>query len=129
MKLLLDTSTPICYVTIVDDEGVWRASQWEANRELARDLLAYLRDKLAEQSLTFADIRGIGVYEGPGSFTGLRIGITVANTLASSLGVPIVGTTGDKWREDAVRQLDEGDDQRLVMPAYGGEANITTPRK
>jgi len=66
--------------------------QWQANRSLARDMLAYLRDRLAEHQATLDDVTGIGVYRGPGSFTGLRIGLTVLNTLAETNHVPIVGS-------------------------------------
>src|SRR5688572_22039961 len=70
---------------------------WPAHRELARTIHAQIQDFLAEHGMQLADIEGIVVLRGPGSFTGLRIGITVANTLAHSLRVPIVGTMGDDW--------------------------------
>lgn len=129
MKLLLDTSMSTCRVMIVDDHGTRRDYEWEAGRSLAKDLLAYLRDTLDRESATFADLDGLAVRRGPGSFTGLRIGITVMNTLASSLAIPIVGTEGDEWHAQALALLAAGTDHQLVLPAYGSEANITTPRK
>ena len=124
MIILLDTSTPICRLTVVD-ENSHTEYEWQADRQLARGILSYLRDKIGD----FHDITGIGVMKGPGSFTGLRIGITVLNTLADDLDVPIIGETGDSWRETALSRLRNGEDDRIVMPEYGSEAHITTPRK
>lgn len=103
--------------------------EWKAERALARDMLAYLRDRLAEHNLTVADIDGIGVFRGPGSFTGLRIGLTVLNTVAHTRHVPIVGTTGQDWYAAARDRLERGEDDRLVVPEYGGLAHVTKPRK
>lgn len=127
--LLLDTSTPICRVTIVTKDGARHAYEWEAQRELAHFLLRYITDTLAKQQLSIPDLTGIGVMEGPGSYTGLRIGLTVVNTIAGDLAIPIVGATGENWCDDAIRRLNEGETDRIVMPQYGGEARITTPRK
>lgn len=128
MIILIDTSTSTCYLTLVS--GQERTSyEWEAGRTLARDLLGFLRDKLQEQSVTFQDISGIGVMRGPGSFTGLRIGMTVMNTLADSLGVPIVGEQGKNWQEQALGRLELGVNDQIVLPEYGSEAHITKPRK
>lgn len=128
MILLLDTSTPICKLVLVDGDQQHR-SEWQADRQLAKGLLAYLRDKLAEQGKTFQDISGIGVMRGPGSFTGLRIGLTVLNTFADAQQIPIVGATGDHWQDDVLAGLRAGENQRIVLPLYGGEAHITKPRK
>ncbi len=128
MILLLDTSTPVCKLSIIDGQSRYD-DEWQADRTLADNLLAYLRDQLAKRSKTFQDVTAIGVYKGPGSFTGLRIGLTVMNTIADSQSVPIVGSTGDDWQQTALARLDAGENDLLVMPLYGSEANITTPRK
>lgn len=128
MIILLDTSTPTCRLTLVRD-GQSTTYEWQADRTLARHLLAFLRDKLAEQDAKIQDISAIGVMKGPGSFTGLRIGISVANTLADSLGVPIVGETGEAWQQQALTRLKAGDSDQIVLPEYGSEARITQPRK
>lgn len=104
--------------------------EWQADRQLARDMLAFLRDKLAEHGWSFADITGIGVFRGPGSYTGLRIGMTVLNTIAAARGVPIVGSIVlDEWQADCERRLANGEDEKVVLPEYGGDAHITKPRK
>lgn len=128
MILLLDTSTPACRLTIVDGDARFE-SEWQAERLLAKNLHAWLRDHLADRGKTWSDIAGIGAFRGPGSFTGLRIGLTVLNTLADSLAVPIVGTDGDDWREVALGRLLAGQNDRIVLPYYDRDANITSQRK
>jgi len=128
MILLLDTSTPVCKLSFVG--GSWRFDdEWESGRTLAKGLLGYLQDNLAKNDKTWADISGIVAYKGPGSFTGLRIGLTVLNTFADSEKVPIVGTTSDDWQTIGLERLQNGENDELVMPEYGAEAHITTPRK
>lgn len=128
MILFLDTSTPVCKLSFVESD--WRYdSTWESGRGLAKGLLAYLETELSSQGKKWSDVTGLAVFKGPGSFTGLRIGITVMNTLADANRWPIVGTTGDDWQQVASQRLEAGETDGIVLPEYGGEANITTPRK
>jgi tRNA threonylcarbamoyl adenosine modification protein YeaZ len=128
MIILLDTSTPVCHLSLIDGE-MRRDSDWDAGRGLAKGLLSFLETELKVTQSTWSDISGIGVFQGPGSFTGLRIGMTVMNTLAGSLSIPIVGAQGDNWQRDALSRLENKDNDQVVLPFYGGEANITKPRK
>ena len=124
MIILLDTSTVTCHLTTVDGESS-NNFDWEAGRTLARGLLAFIQEKVGDVK----NISGIGIMRGPGSFTGLRIGMAVANTLADGLGIPIVGETGDSWRESALGRLSSGEDDQVILPFYGGDAHITKPKK
>lgn len=128
MILLLDTSTPVCRLTLVDS-GRRVESSWEAGRDLSKGLLGFIESELKLKGRVFDDISALGAYRGPGSFTGLRIGLTVLNTLADSLGVPIVGEVGESWQDAALRRLEDGDNDQAVLPLYGSEAHITSPRK
>ena len=128
MILLLDTSTPVCKLTLID--GEWRYDdEWQADRELARGLLEYLQNQLDKNGKLWSDITAIGAFQGPGSFTGLRIGLTVLNTVADSQSIPIVGSTGDDWQSQALDRITRGEDDRIVLPFYGSDPRITTPRK
>lgn len=128
MILLLDTSTAVCKMTLIDGNERFD-DEWHADRELAEKLLGYLEQKLAERHATWRDLTGLAVMKGPGSFTGLRIGVAVLNTLADTLTIPLVGTTGDAWQETALNRLKNGENDQIVLPEYGRAANITTPRK
>lgn len=128
MIVLLDTATPMCTLSLIDDD--WRYDDdWQADRQLAKGLLGYLRDQLAMHNKTFDDISGIGVFAGPGSFTGLRIGLTMLNTMADAQNIPIVGVTGDQWQGRAMTRLRRGENDKIVLPLYGADAHITKPRK
>ncbi len=128
MILGLDTSTPVCQLILVDDEQRHESS-WEAGRELAKGLLGYIQAELHGQHKDWADLTGIVIFKGPGSFTGLRIGSAVGNSLAYARHVPIVGMGGDDWVTTGLARLAAGESDQIVVPDYGGEANITAPRK
>ena len=124
MIVALQTSNPICHVWIDGHEHTW-----EAGRTLAHGLLSFLESSLKEHGAGFSDVRGLVVFRGPGSFTGLRIGITVMNTIAASESIPIVGATGDRWLAEGRERLARSEDDRIVLPEYGSEAHITKPVK
>lgn len=128
MILLWDSADMTVRFTFINDDTRYEY-EWPAGRELARDMLGYLRDRLAERQTDFTAIKAIGAFRGPGSYTGLRIGLTVLNTLASSLAIPIVGAVGDEWQDEALSRLKAGEDDKIVLPEYGGEARITKPKK
>ena len=128
MIMLIDTSAPVCRLTFIDGE-ISRHYEWQADRQLAKGLLGWIDEKRLENHKTWNDITGIGAYRGPGSFTSLRIGLTVVNTLADSLTIPIVGVMGESWQSDALERLKSGENDRIVLPFYDRDANITAPRK
>lgn len=128
MILLLDTSTPLCQLTLVDGQ-VSHDYQWQADRQLAKGLLRFMVDCLAKHGQTIQELDGLVLMKGPGSFTGLRIGATVLNTIAEFEAISIVGTAGSDWRKVGLEQLRNGQNQQLIIPDYGREARITAPRK
>jgi len=128
MIVLLDSSTAICKITLVD--GSWHQDyRWESDRNLAKWLLGYLKKILEEHEKSWADISAIGVFEGPGSFTGLRIGLTVMNTIADTKKIPIVGARRENWQDEVLAKINAGKNENIVLPFYDRGANITKPRK
>jgi tRNA threonylcarbamoyladenosine biosynthesis protein TsaB len=111
------------------DGDVRHDYEWLAERQLAKGLLGYLQEQLRENGKDLADVTAIGAFKGPGSFTGLRIGLSVLNTMAEALSIPIVGTIGPNWQSKATARLQGGENDKIVLPLYGSEAHITKPRK
>jgi tRNA threonylcarbamoyl adenosine modification protein YeaZ len=89
MQLSIDTSTEMASVALVHDDEVLAELTWHSGQNHTTQLLPhvnYLMDKLS-----IKDIDGIFVAKGPGSFNGLRVGVSTAKGLAFSLGIPIFG--------------------------------------
>ena len=110
MKMFLDTSTPMTILKLDDHEY-----RYNFDHDLAEKLLQFIHSHLAEHGKSFHDISEITFMSGPGSFTGLRIGATVVNTLAHELDIPLYDHHGHRLP--------------LILPEYGRPANISQPRK
>lgn len=103
--------------------------EWESGRSLSDQLLARLQNFVKLHDQTLAGLRGIVIFSGPGSFTSLRIGHSVANALADSLAIPIVGAKGDDWLAQAQLALAKAvTPGHPALPFYGAEAHITKPK-
>ncbi len=129
MILTLRTDSPDAEVGLYDGQKKMSYFTWHADRQLAKDLLKIIHEQLQAQNADWAAITGVVVFEGPGSFTGLRIGITVANAIAYGQSVPVIAAKGEGWLGDGLARLAAGENDKIVLPAYGSEAHITLPKK
>ncbi len=127
--LTIRTDKPEAEIGLYQDNARLAYETWEAHRELGRTLHVKLEAMLRLTGKTWQDVTGLIAFKGPGSFTGLRIGLTVADSLAYSLPAAIIGASGEDWIEDGLAKLLRGESDGVVLPEYGAEANITAPRK
>ncbi len=102
---------------------------WHADRNLSVTILGKIENLLEKNKFKFGDIKGVVGFKGPGSFTGLRIGLTVANTLAYGLRIPVVASDAEAWVQDGIKRLKKGENDKIALPEYGRGARITKPRK
>lgn len=111
-------------------DGVHKVAHetWQAHRQLAETIHTRIRDLLQSQGKVLDDLGGIAVFQGPGSFTGLRIGLSVANALADNLDIPIIGSAGEDWVAEATASLIGGANQKTVLPEYGSLPHVTSPK-
>ena len=91
MQLAIDTSTDTASLAIVQDSEVLAELTWRCGQNHTTQLLPHLAHLLNQTKLSLQSTTGIIVARGPGSFNGLRVGISTAKGLAFSLGIPIVG--------------------------------------
>ena len=90
--LAFDTSGEMCVLALADEDGTVQAVRiFEGRRTLSQRLMGELDGLLTRSGLTLADLTAFAVGLGPGSFTGVRVGVTTAKTLAQVTGKPLVG--------------------------------------
>jgi tRNA threonylcarbamoyladenosine biosynthesis protein TsaB len=127
--LTIRSDKPEAEIGVYTDSQPLILYKWLADRQLAETIHLKIKETLSRRNYDFQNVQGIVVYQGPGSFTGLRISISVANALAYSLSIPIIGSTGSEWTEDGINQLLKGKNSKIVIPEYGAAPHITKPKK
>ena len=94
MKLIIDTATRTPILALADDEGgIDHQRRWQSEHRHGEQLLEKLDEMLKAADATPREIDGVICGLGPGSFTGLRIGLATAKVIAYTLKVPIVGVS------------------------------------
>ncbi|WP_395445197.1 tRNA (adenosine(37)-N6)-threonylcarbamoyltransferase complex dimerization subunit type 1 TsaB [Caulobacter sp. UC70_42] len=91
MILSIDTCLGASSVAVLDGERVLAARSEPMTRGHQERIGVLAREAAAEAGVAFADLTRIGVTVGPGSFTGLRVGLAFAKGLATALSIPCVG--------------------------------------
>lgn len=127
--LTLRTDKPESEIGLYDGSRQLAYMVWPAHRQLAETLHMKMSELLTSQQKTLSDIVGIVCYKGPGSFTGLRIGVSVANALAFGLSIPIIGVeNNEKWIDRGLQDILNGQNHTVVVPEYGAPVHITPPK-
>lgn len=91
--LALDTATAACTVAVADGEDLLAELTLQVPRAHSTRLMPLVAQALEESGIAPSDLDLIAVGIGPGSFTGLRIGLATAKGLAFTLGIPCVGVS------------------------------------
>ncbi|HSW99314.1 MAG TPA: tRNA (adenosine(37)-N6)-threonylcarbamoyltransferase complex dimerization subunit type 1 TsaB [Candidatus Saccharimonadales bacterium] len=127
--LTVRTDNPDAEVGLYDDDTQLAYDTWHAHRELSTTLHRRIEGLLKSQHKTLQDLQGVVCFQGPGSFTGLRIGLTAADSLAYGLHLPIVAAMGDGWAQLGIERLKAGEDDQIALPHYGAPVHITQQKK
>lgn len=114
MRLLaIDTAADLCAACVLDTEAGERGRcVLDLGKGHAERLMAVIDEALAKAGSSYADLGAITVSVGPGSFTGVRVGVAAARGLALALGIPAVGVT---TLEALARQAREESPGRPVL--------------
>ncbi len=129
MILAMRTDRPEAELYLIEKNQIVTHETWQAHRELADTILQKIEAIIESKNCKLADISGLIVFTGEGSFTGLRIGTTVANAIAYSNNVPIVVSSGSDWIDTGLKEIKEAKPGKLAVPIYHSEPNITQSKK
>lgn len=91
MLLAIDTSTRVSSIALFDARGVVAETTWRSSENHTRSLMPEIVRLMELVKASSADLHAIGTATGPGSFTGLRIGLAAAKGLAYSLNAALIG--------------------------------------
>jgi tRNA threonylcarbamoyladenosine biosynthesis protein TsaB len=89
--LAMDTATKSCSVAVAENETILRQITNVSEQTHSKHLLEMVHAVTEESGLTLSDLHGFAITRGPGSFTGLRIGISSIKGLALAVSRPVVG--------------------------------------
>ncbi|HEY2667229.1 MAG TPA: tRNA (adenosine(37)-N6)-threonylcarbamoyltransferase complex dimerization subunit type 1 TsaB [Actinomycetota bacterium] len=91
LVLGIETSTPQASVTIGSEQGIIGSCTISRGAAYGEFLLPAVEFLMHQSGLTYRQLSAVAIGLGPGLFTGMRVGVTTAKTLAQALSVPIVG--------------------------------------
>ncbi|MEO8762455.1 MAG: tRNA (adenosine(37)-N6)-threonylcarbamoyltransferase complex dimerization subunit type 1 TsaB [Bacteroidia bacterium] len=88
--LCIETSTTVCSVCVTADDTVLAQKEINNGFSHAENLHVFIEEILKEANLSIKQINAVAVSKGPGSYTGLRIGVSTAKGLCYALQIPLI---------------------------------------
>jgi tRNA threonylcarbamoyl adenosine modification protein YeaZ len=112
MKILyLDTSSSFLYTAILEDSNIIKEIKEKLDNNLSVFTLSKIHEMLDSANIDINEIEKIIAVNGPGSFTGIRIGLTIAKTLAWAKNIPIIPISSLE-----AMSLSAGEDYNYIVP-------------
>ncbi|NQV13799.1 MAG: tRNA (adenosine(37)-N6)-threonylcarbamoyltransferase complex dimerization subunit type 1 TsaB [Parcubacteria group bacterium] len=93
MYLIIDTISKQSLVALGEKGGLVGKIIWQSNYKQSEELLVKVDELLTENGVRQADLTGVVVVNGPGSYTGIRVGVATGNALGFALGASVVGVS------------------------------------
>jgi len=112
--LNIETATTVCSASISDKEKVIAYKELNGGYTHAENLHVYIKEIIKEAAIDFDQLDAIAVSKGPGSYTGLRIGVSAAKGLAYALEIPLIGV--DTLQIMTITALTETESEAVYCP-------------
>jgi tRNA threonylcarbamoyladenosine biosynthesis protein TsaB len=120
MVICLETATNLCSVALCNSAGVITLKESIESKSHASMLTIFIDEVLKGNGLRAHDLEAVAVGKGPGSYTGLRIGVSVAKGIAYAASIPLIGietTVSMFWGiEEKWKEKRENDEDTLFCP-------------
>jgi tRNA threonylcarbamoyladenosine biosynthesis protein TsaB len=123
------TDKPEAELYLYKDKEKLAEIKWHAHKELSKTIHHQIEKILDSSSINLQQLEGIICFKGPGSFTGLRIGLSVANALAYANQVPILARKNNNWLQEGITDLLAGKNDKIATPFYDRPAATTKAKK
>lgn len=91
MLLAIDSATRLLSLALYNGDQIIAETTWHSANQHSVEIMPAVAQMLSRAGLEPGHLKAIGVAQGPGSFNGLRIGISTAKGLAMSVGIPLIG--------------------------------------
>ncbi len=114
MILCIETSTDICSVALINDGQCIASLQHNTNNQHAATLTPLIEQLLKEQNITTRQLKAVAVSSGPGSYTGLRIGVSTAKGICYALSIPLISINSLHIIAQAI--FDAEPDAQIAIP-------------
>ena len=115
--ILIETSTALCSVALAENGKIKAYKESSAPKAHASLTAVFIQEMLDENGLTLADCDAVCVSKGPGSYTGLRVGVSTAKGLCFGSGKPLIAVgTLDTLVAQALEITDQVKDPRFIIP-------------
>ncbi|HEX9664748.1 MAG TPA: hypothetical protein VGA49_02895 [Patescibacteria group bacterium] len=131
MYLVINTTDQL-FFGLINEKGELTAQFSFPGRVKSDYFIKQLKDFLKKNEIETAKLNGLGVVNGPGSFTAVRTGVVFANSLAFALNIPIVSLRSDQFKDidqlitKIYKKISQTDSSgRLINPIYDQAPGIT----
>lgn len=129
MILALRTDKPEAELYLYQGKQPVGQLKWQAHRQLSATIHQQIYDLLNSHQVDSDQLNGLIFYKGAGSFTGLRIGASVANAMATALNIPVTASAGNQWLTQGLKAIGSTKSGQPVVPDYGAPLHITKQQK
>jgi tRNA threonylcarbamoyladenosine biosynthesis protein TsaB len=115
--LYLETATKVCSVALADGEQLLALHETSISNSHSELITVFIQEVIEEAGIAMSAVDAVAVSMGPGSYTGLRIGVSTAKGLCYGLGKPLISVgTLQAMAFGAVSQLKDIDKNSLICP-------------
>src|ERR1700743_3850687 len=114
--LQIETATTVCSVALSEDGSVLSYKELEQRNVHAEIITLFIDEVLKTVDKQYQDLNAVAVSCGPGSYTGLRIGISVAKGLCFALDIPLIAIETLEGMTDGMISQNNIDDHTLLCP-------------
>ncbi len=108
--LNIETATPVCSVALAEDDRIIALLESSEEKSHAEKLVVFIEEMLSEQHLSVRELNAIAIGKGPGSYTGLRIGVATAKGLSYGAKIPLLAvSTLETMVQSALQKIKKED--------------------